>query len=103
MKKDTRKFAWSRSEQSNQDSAYTQISEIAEEHGIEVFFSGGEQFVDRIEGAGLKPSNFTVEDFAKWKSRVVDIVMGGLIEAERSAFDELLLAKSPSKNKKTNK
>jgi hypothetical protein len=94
MKKDTRKFSWSRSEQSNQDSAYTQISEIAEEHGIEVFFSGGEQFVDRIEGAGLKPSDFTVEDFEGWKARVVDITMGWIIEAERSAFDELLIAKN---------
>jgi hypothetical protein len=99
MKKDTRKFVWDDSEQSLQEEAHSRINEIMEEYEMEVFTSGAEQFADRIEGAGLKPSNFTVEDFAKWKARVVDIMMGALIEAERSAFDELLLSKDKQKKK----
>ena len=100
MKKDTRKFVWSRAEQSLQEEANTRIGEIMEEYEMEVFTSGAEQFADRIEGAGLKPSDFTVEDFAKWKARVNDIVIGVLIEAERSAFDELCLAKDKQNRKR---
>ena len=100
MKKDTRKFVWDDSEQSLQEEAHSRINEIMEEYEMEVFTSGGEQFAERIRNAGLKPSNFTVEDFAKWKARVVDIVLGVLIEAERSAFDEILLAKDKRKASK---
>lgn len=100
MNKDTRKFAWNRSEQSSQETASLQIAEIAGEHEIEVFTSGGEQFAERIENAGLKYSNFTVEDFAEWKQSVVDIVMGAMIEAERSAFDSLCLKKKFDKKNK---
>ena len=101
MKNTTRKFAWTRSEQANQESAYTQINEIAEEHEIETFFSGGEQFAERIDNAGLKYSDFTVDDFAKWKASVVDIVLGALIEAERSSFDSLLIEKEKKNKKKS--
>jgi hypothetical protein len=95
MKKQNKQpFSWSRSEQSNQNAAYEQISEIAEEHGIEVFFSGGEQFADRIEGAGLKPKDFSVDDFEKWKQLVVDHTLTALIEAERKAFQQLIIDKN---------
>lgn len=90
MKHDTRKFKWNDKEQSNQEAAYEQISEIAEEHEIEVFFSGGEQFADRIDSYGFNYDDFTVEDFAKWKAKVVDKVLNSLIEAERSAFLEMM-------------
>lgn len=100
MKSDKRKFTWNNSEQANQEAAYSQISEIAEEHGIEVFFSGGEQFAERIENAGLKPSDFTVEDFEHWKRVVVDNIIGSLLEAERSAFEYIVDEKMAKKKKK---
>ena len=90
MKNTTRKFTWSDSEQSNQEAAYTQINEIAEEHEIEVFFSGGEQFASRIDSYGMNYKDFTVDDFSKWKQKVVDKVINALIEAERSAFLEMM-------------
>lgn len=89
----TRKFTWNDSEASNQESAYERMNEIASEYEIETFFSGGEQFAERIRNAGLDYNDFTIEDFSKWKANVVDIVLGALIEAERSAFDQLLIEK----------
>lgn len=98
-KNTTRKFTWNDSESSNQEAAYERINEIAEEYEIETFFSGGEQFAERIDNAGLDYKDFTVEDFAKWKASVVDIVLGALVEAERSAFDSLLIEKQKKKKK----
>lgn len=94
MNTNNRKFKWNDSEQANQEAAYDQISEIAEEHEIEVFFSGGEQFATCIEKYGdiyaTKKPTFSVADFEKWKQKVVDKVIGQLIEAERSAFLEII-------------
>ena len=103
MKSDKRKFTWNNSERAAQEAAYTQISEIAEEHGIEVFFSGGEQFADRIEAAGLKPSDFTVEDFENWKKGIVNAIMDNLIDAERAAFLFVLNKKKERKKNKNKK
>lgn len=94
MKKtNTRPFSWTRSEMSNQNAAVNHICEIAGEHEIETFICGGEQFADRIEGAGLKAKDFTVEDFEKWKELVVKKVLPELIEAERLAFVQIIANK----------
>ena len=78
---------------SNQDAAVNHICEIAGEHEIETFICGGEQFADRIEGAGLKVKDFTVEDFEKWKELVVKETLPALIEAERFAFEQIIANK----------
>ena len=89
-----RPFTWSRSESTNQNIAIGQINEIAEEFGIEVFTSGGEEFADRIAGAGLEPKDFSVEDFEKWKSLVVGYTLTALVDAERKAFEIIKNKKS---------
>lgn len=86
-KSQNRPFSWTRSERANQEEAQTQINSIAEEYEIEVFSSGAEQFADRIVGGGLKPSDYTVAEFQKFKNKVADAVVSALVEAEREAFE----------------
>lgn len=97
------KFVWNSNEQSTQEDAVEALNQIADEHAIEVFTSGGEQFADRIDGAGLKPSDFTLHDFEEWKSKVVDAVIKAQIEAERDAFHQLLVKKNEAQMKKDEK
>lgn len=97
MKSNNRKFIWNDREQANQEAAYTQMNEIAEEYEIEAFFTGGEQFAGCIERYGDiykgKKIAMTVADFEKWKAKVVDKTLTALIEAERLAFLEILQEK----------
>lgn len=93
MNKNKRAFVWNDKEAQNQEYAYQQINDIAEEYEIEPFLSGGEHFAERINNAGLKYSDFTVEDFTEWKQRVVQKVMDAMIEAERSAFNSICIKK----------
>jgi hypothetical protein len=95
-----KKFVWNSNERNTQDDAVEAINQIADEHAIEVFTSGGVEFAERIEGAGLKPKNFTLHDFEEWKGKVVDAVIKAQIEAERSAFAELLIKKNNKHLKK---
>ena len=97
------KFVWHSSEQNAQESAVEEINATADEYAIEVFTSGGEQFAERIEGAGLKYSDFTLHDFEEWKSKVVDTVIKALIEAERDAFHQLVIKKNEAQMKKEEK
>lgn len=94
------KFVWNNEEASNQQTAGELISNTAEEHGIEVFLTGGEQFAERIEGRGLKYGDFTLHDFERWKQIVVDKVISVQIEAERIAFEQVLTEKFEKKKKK---
>lgn len=87
---DTRKFSWSESEQRKQEFAYTEMSDIAEEHEIEIFTSGGEQFADLCEKHNIDPSDFTVEEYNEWKQWVVNEVMDAMIAIEKKAFKELV-------------
>lgn len=88
---------------SNQEEAQTQINSIGEEYGIEIFTSGGEQFVERIESYGLEPSDFTVAEFSKYKSKVVDAVLSAMAEAEREAFEFIRFERLERIAKQSNK
>jgi hypothetical protein len=94
------KFVWDSNEQNTQDDAVTSIKQTAEEHAIEVFTSGGVEFAERIENAGLKPKNFTLHDFEEWKGKVVDAVIKAQVEAEREAFAQLVIKKNNAHMKK---
>jgi hypothetical protein len=94
------KFVWNSNEQGLQESAIEELNATADEYAIEVFTSGGEQFAEKIDNAGLKYSDFTLHDFEEWKGKVVDAVIKAQIEAERDAFHQLLAKKNNKRLKK---
>lgn len=98
MSKPNKKFIWNDEEHGAQDSAIESIKSIADEHGIEVFNTGGMEFFDLIDGLNMKPSDFTVAEFEEWKSEVVSQVLEALCNAERVAFANIILKKKTKKS-----
>ena len=100
METNNEKFTWSSSERELQSDAVESINATADEYSIEVFTTGSEQFADYITNSGLKYKDFTLEEFNQWKDAVVDSVIKAQVEAERSAFKELLIKKNEESLKK---
>ena len=89
-KPDTRQFTWNEDEESRQEEAFDQIFNISEEYEIEALLTGGAQFANCASIKDLKPSDFTVAEFAAWKAKVVNKMLQRLLWAEREAFNEIL-------------
>lgn len=90
IKPETRYFIWNTQEENLQSSAEVDMSEIAEEHNIEITSCGGSNFNSVANNLGYNPSIFNVAQFNEWKENVSRRTWDALVKIEEEEMKELI-------------